>query len=390
MQSIQFLLSQVSEINKRYSELAKFSGENFNVFEILRLNTDELSHSKIIAELLDPKGAHEVGDKFLEFFLETIGIKEFSTQNATIVLEKFVGQINEANTKGGRIDIVIQEATGRKNIFIENKIYAGDQENQLLRYHNINNKAKLIYLTIWGDEADENSTGKNPDFHHIPVSYSYHIVEWLEKCKKEVVDKPIVRETITQYIHLLKKLTGQSKFKEMEKDVIKTLKGNIDASFIIAENINVLKRSIFEENFKTTMKEIADHFRFEIEFAEKEPSDIEWWVSFKNPAWPSIQLAFAFEMPNNNSMYYGYSHSDAYNPDIPASLQNGIDTFLGSNGWKDNDYWPIYKYMEKHKDWNKETYKDIINGEGEMKSLIEAKIKELLEIWPEYDLSKKS
>jgi len=39
-------------------------------------------------------------------------------------------------TKGGRIDIYIE--SNNKYIFIENKIYAEDQENQLLRYRNYN------------------------------------------------------------------------------------------------------------------------------------------------------------------------------------------------------------------------------------------------------------
>ncbi len=41
---------------------------------------------------------------------------------------------------------------------IENKIYAGEQKNQLLRYHNAYREGKLLYLTLFGDESEQHKT----------------------------------------------------------------------------------------------------------------------------------------------------------------------------------------------------------------------------------------
>jgi hypothetical protein len=54
----ELLLQNVGTIVKKYQELAHITGENFNVFNILGLGTDELSHSKILANLLNVQGSH--------------------------------------------------------------------------------------------------------------------------------------------------------------------------------------------------------------------------------------------------------------------------------------------------------------------------------------------
>ena len=56
--------------------------------------------------------------------------------------------ISEDKTKGGRIDIVIK--LKETVIVIENKIYAPDQDNQLIRYKNEYPFSKLYYLTLDG------------------------------------------------------------------------------------------------------------------------------------------------------------------------------------------------------------------------------------------------
>ena len=56
--NLELLLTQISNINKKYEEIYKFSGERFNIFNLLNLSGDELSHSKIISTLLNQKGMH--------------------------------------------------------------------------------------------------------------------------------------------------------------------------------------------------------------------------------------------------------------------------------------------------------------------------------------------
>ena len=73
------LLKRVEQIRLKHELAAKLTGENFNVFEILGLNTCEVrTHSAFIAELLDPSGVHGQGDTFLRLFSE-LDSTEFSS-----------------------------------------------------------------------------------------------------------------------------------------------------------------------------------------------------------------------------------------------------------------------------------------------------------------------
>lgn len=53
------LLKEVASLQKHYDLIFQFSGENFNVFKTLQLETNEVRlHSAILTEFLNPKGSH--------------------------------------------------------------------------------------------------------------------------------------------------------------------------------------------------------------------------------------------------------------------------------------------------------------------------------------------
>lgn len=101
---------------------------------------------------------------------------------------------------------------GNHAIIIENKIYAQDQPAQLLRYTNFARDNyphgyRLLYLTLDGKEACDDSAQGCP---YQCISYKNEISKWLEECARISFDRPLVRETIRQYINLIKQLTNQS------------------------------------------------------------------------------------------------------------------------------------------------------------------------------------
>lgn len=245
--TIRSLLQQVKLITKYYSQLSTQSGEGFNVFKVINMTHNETSvHSRFIAELLNPKGSHGQGNVFLkiftELFCENLNL-DYST--ATTKIEKSIGP-KDLET-GGRLDIIVSD---KKNhcIVIENKINAGDQEKQLIRYNNYAKsykESRLIYLTLYGDSPSEYST-KSEDYKleekkdYICLSYNLDILEWLKNCRKEVVTFPILREGITHYINLIKIITNQSTNEEMEKEVTTIILNSfedIQAANLIASSV---------------------------------------------------------------------------------------------------------------------------------------------------------
>ncbi len=214
------LLKQVEDVRLKYEQLAKISGEKFNIFHILNVSTYEVRlHSAFIAELLNPKGSHGQNTVFLSLFLQQLKIENFEFEGANVEIEKYISPKMEES--GGRIDIFLKNNKSQ-SITIENKIYAADQDKQLLRYKNyIGDNGRLFYLTLEGDEPDDCSIGTLVKGEHFElISYHTDIVNWLEKCQKEAASFPLLRETIAQYIYLIKHLTGQTTNRKMENEIV--------------------------------------------------------------------------------------------------------------------------------------------------------------------------
>lgn len=289
MDKINNLLQQVSIIQRKYDEIAKITGENFNVFSIMRAESDEVrTHSRIIAEFLNPKGIHNQGSVFLKLFFEEIVslsdiLEDFNYENAQVLVEEHIGTIDENFTKGGFIDIVIKDS--KNQVVIENKIYATDQKGQLLRYKNNYPNCKLIYLTLEGKEPCpssykiENGQELNLENDITLVSYRDHIKNWIEKCLEKTYSLPIIRETLVQYLHLIKKLTNKTTNKKMEEEILDTILNNpknIESALTISgigtDNIKmeICKRLFNQIQTKIENDFITKNYNDEVSFGQYE------------------------------------------------------------------------------------------------------------------------
>lgn len=143
------LLNEVGTISTSYKRVDKATGGGFNIFSVLKIETDEVTtHSRFIAELLNPKGQHNQGDTFLQKFIQQIYNEEHPVylqiddlSNIKVEIEHYIGTVTDK--EGGRLDIVLFQGKSAK-ILIENKIYATEQANQLQRYKK--NIQMLIYF----------------------------------------------------------------------------------------------------------------------------------------------------------------------------------------------------------------------------------------------------
>lgn len=236
-------LQQLIDFNK---EKASMSGENFNIFSIMSMESDEVfTHSALITELLNPKGSHGMGGDFLKEFYKIVLKEEFTLklEELVCVKEEHIGFRNEEQTSGGRLDIVLKDFQ-QNGFVIENKIYAGEQVNQLLRYKNKYPNAKLLYLTLYGESSKQVSSD---GVEYTSISYENDIKNWIEECTKLSFNKPIIRETLQQYLNLIKKLTHQTANKEMKEKVIEIINENFEASQEIYNNfLTALRRKQLE------------------------------------------------------------------------------------------------------------------------------------------------
>ena len=223
--NIKELLSQLLPLHYAEQERLKKEkeeGKCFNVFSALNMCSDEVRlHSRLLATLLNPKANHGLENEFLKSFLTALGLPEdYITYCKKQIVERPIGEVTEAT--GGRIDIILEDRGHA--VIIENKIYAGDQSNQLLRYYNYGikmfgeNNFKLVYLTLYGSDPSASSLG-GAHFNFIKLSYAQDILKLLEKLVKPQPVKP-VHHTIKDYITIIKQLTHQDMDTKYQQSII--------------------------------------------------------------------------------------------------------------------------------------------------------------------------
>lgn len=326
----------------------------FSFFEALKVTTDENRHSAFIASLLDPKGDHGQGTMFLERFIEIFGIDvEDSLKDVTISTEYIV--------ENGRIDIVIWT---KPAIFIENKIQAIDQKEQLSRYSEADESAKLLYLTLDGKDASEESKQELVEGEQYwRVSYKKHVIRWLETSLTQIdTSSPngsFVKQSVQSYLNLVNQLTNT--FGKMELE-------NFNSLLVSLKDKNLTITQVAEfiaelQEFQSTYSiQLRNELRRQLnDIGATVDTDTDLGAKFKRlriypEGWNSLFITVGFD---------GFRHK-RYDPNDPlhdcwiafeARNQQGKDQFINSEaarklteGWAGQEgSWLAYTYLNKNK-----------------------------------------
>ncbi len=384
MNNVAELLHSVDKIRTRYNEIARTTGENYNLFEILNIETKELIHTYFLADMLNPKGVHGLGNLPLRLFLQEIKKDELFSDDLRVYAEKDYGAIDKLNTLGGRIDISLESQSG-KSILIENKIYARDQENQLLRYYNTfkdRGDSFILYLTLDGKDPEKQSiTNANKEesltkSEFLCISYKENIIKWLEKCHEKAIDLPLLRETLKQYIALINILTGNSTNRKMSKEIGKQLaqsKQNIESAFEIENSIDSMKKELLERLF-VQVKSHFDNKGFTVDIQSYE---IRWWYITLSCQKCKVDIYICFDegrislgVPNPEKTFDDSKKALFQKLNAYKECRDGKETVQPNESWYENDIWftqdtKIDYYPEKKSTWlsiqNEKLSKQIID-----------------------------
>ena len=254
MDSISSLLKNVTTINKTNAEPT--------LIGIAGKSTSETVHSAIIGFLLNPN-THEAGTECLKEFINLFPDGSFGRFNpetvAEVTTEKDFGPVNISEyPTGGRADIYLEDREGNV-VVIENKIYAGDSECQLLRYHNSLTDAgkspSIIYLSLKGNQpsneslGEKNSCVKNPlSIDCVKVLSYTGIQQWLSKivdyCSLEM------ESNVEQYSHLISNLLMENKIQE----VILSSGNSYKAAIKVAKSLEDVRMTL-KRDFINHLKE---------------------------------------------------------------------------------------------------------------------------------------
>lgn len=209
------LISLYGKINT-IEELEKHRGTKFNIFTILGMERKEVgTHSYFIYELINPKGSHYQGSKYLEIFIKKVlELPDFDLKNVKVGRETLI-------PSGRSIDFTIENDT--HYIAIEMKIDAKDQNKQLYDYHKFAKKQnkipKVYYLSLDGKDASDSSTFGENNVDYEKISFENHILDFIECSLEKSVELSVIRESLIQYKHLIKKITNQSS-QEIQMEIV--------------------------------------------------------------------------------------------------------------------------------------------------------------------------
>ena len=362
---LQNLLSEVTKFHteSKSKENERWErGESFNIFNTIGLRSEEVRlHSAFIGELLNPRGSHGASSLFLKAFLEVMGIEDGYLDYEDCspnILERVIGTVTA--TEGGRIDIIIED--GEHAVIIENKIYASDQRNQLLRYHNYCRKMfpngyELLYLTLDGHDPSDDSLG-NKEFEYKSISYETEIVEWLEKCLELAPNELPVSAVIRQYIDLVKQLTDT----DMDTKYIEELKSialapeNVLAVGELFKIQNEWLNDLLNMHVWTSLKDYAESKGMTF-VLEKDGAYI-----FREE-WRHYALYVFTEKRTWSDIYVGVS---IYNvPKRAEKLYKKDFALLNCLDQEPNEYWPYgWSFLPANiRNWDYYITEEIVNGD---------------------------
>lgn len=303
-------VENICALEQAQQEERNRKGENYNLFSILSIERYELKHSALIANLLDPKGSHGCGDAFLRAFFE-IALKDlaYPFEDCTLpdsYTEYYTGPI--VGDTGGRIDILVKSS--RYGLIIENKIYAGDQDKQLIRYDNYGKETfgadgyLLVYLTLYGYDASKESTATKSaeEVGYLRLSYAEDILRWLEQCVRLADNKPLVRESLNQYIRTIKQLTYQDMNQENIQTIIDLAVDHPEVVATLSSKRDAIAEGIREKYIFAKLEKYADQKGWLYDDSESSYNEEEPKIRLRKEGWDG-SIIISADSENKKSNY---------------------------------------------------------------------------------------
>lgn len=338
--------------------------KSFNIFNVLNLARNEVRHSMLLAELLNPNGSHGKKDLFLKSFLDTCDIKNFvNTEKAEVYREYSVGD--------GRIDIYITD--NEKHIIIENKIWAGEQERQVDRYIEMiknkcvdNSNIKVLYLTLNGTAPSEQSCSNKEVV--ITISYAKTIPNWITNCIDNLdLEDLDLKNSLSQYKAIVKQITDKD-------DIRDAMLNNYESSHKICNNFESIKNELGENaeqirnevknRFNDVEKELLNDFFYKVYKILKKEIDKEVWdISFGGFGDTKLSDVFVIKQkgvcqdiyynvePQNkhNEIYFGIAHNGKtknnlgrISKGIISAFKSELEKIIPNKEIEKSSWWAFY------------------------------------------------
>ncbi|MGJ8677182.1 MAG: PD-(D/E)XK nuclease family protein [Akkermansiaceae bacterium] len=312
--ALKTLSEKIRELQVRAEERLIAQHGRFNVFTTLLKASDEVRlHTRFIHELLNPEGTHDCGDLFIKLFFETLKVHPPIDHNDSTTAEPWDDYseqtywVSKEVRKGqSQLDILLESDSHL--LVIENKIWAGEQENQIGRYieylesQQLKN-SQVLYLTLEGKQTETHNNKA-----YLRISYRTHIMAWLESCLQATYHIVSINQVLIQYKDVIKQLTGQ----QLEAKTMESIKEYIRNHPVIIKNHNDISEAIRQLHI-----EILDEFASAVIAGLKD----DFTVRLRQG-----MTADSFGQDNNRGLVVD-PHKDFYNED------HSFEIWIEHNKW---------------------------------------------------------
>jgi hypothetical protein len=351
LKGVCFRVATIQEARKKFS--AQLAPE-FNLFDYLR--DDEMGVSKIIADLLDPKGNHGQGDAFLQVFANKL-------EHEWIVQTNDWQVVTEQQANGQRrIDIYMESPLGV--IGIENKPWAADQNRQLHDYADyLDNKArgtrgrKWLLIYLGNSEPSEDSISKSKrealerSGNFASITFQ-QVVEWLNACAG-LTKAIVVRIFIEEFSKFVRNnINGEPDMSEENEviDEIRKSSENIASAIYVSNAMKGLKEqllTIFHDDLKRGLEEKGFQLVWDSGMSRGWSSYVGFGV--KRFSTQDKYLRFEFEGSGLGQLFWGIRRNDDSVVPVESTwlrINELMNTQFG--GVKQSNWWPWYSIIPDH------------------------------------------
>lgn len=395
---IEQLLSKVTQelraIRTSRDRYARSLSPNFSCFNYI--DADELMLSRIVADLLNPKGHHAQGRAFLDLFWSFL-------ERRDILHEDWISGWSKATTiqvetevqtqKGRRMDIYCSTGKGHASygLCIENKPYAADQKDQLLDYakelaYRHESRWHLLYLsgfadtpTTWSiDKTNRNEYMEKQQFSTLKY---VDLVDWIKSCIAESENER-VSLFLKEFINFIqKKFAGVRDMNTLStiKEQIKKPE-YISAAFEIYKSLDFIKKDLMQ-SLKKQLEEDCQSRNWVLGKADSPNWILEegFNANFRYEGltirYSPNQTKFAFRIEflatNYNNFQIGVvclkktsnPERDGEYQDLYGEIQAALKAQLHSNSIDSSPMWPI-RFKPENSNWqnNAEPWQMIIEN----------------------------
>ena len=311
MESWEELFAVLEAFDEEQAEQKRKGLNDFNLLSsVLSVNDEVRLHTRFIYALLNPKGKHYQGTRFLELFLEAIGRQDWLDPTSVTVLKEHC-----PDGQGDQIDLWITD--GKRQIVVENKLNAQDQPRQVARYLEVINatdpaqadETLFIYLTknrqapsafglggltVCHRTSRLLNTSSQPVAHYQNLSYRKNtqqdsIHTWLESCVNAVDRQSHIAWALQDYQAVVERATKEyvSKVKTLQEvldEGIAEGKRHHELAIQLASELPAIHASWLEKSLTTNLEELFEPFVGNGDMTRIGPENVELLSPFVHTA----------------------------------------------------------------------------------------------------------